>query len=693
MWWDAPFVHERSGAAAPQLVGLSPAAIPTKVESNNPRPPLSIELLKARQGAIIWQFEQMGKPAPFLWDGAGGTVLQICAKLGLNPNGSARQSVINVLERHLAGLPLTAHGGGKKPKLTRGESLVAADCLRRGIGRDQAAFVVSDWRESKGLASADAKVSGKSVRTGFKSLGGVTQRRGTVGTGNRDPDSKWATSRLAQMHQIKEQLIIPASTEQAASIRKTFRVEGSSTSITSQLDDPLHIIDKGCKVQVSGSWWPDQPDDIKKKKFGCEICGYTQSFTFEYGKVAPAYIILHEEGYYGMPATDMLKLLPAKLRRSVQVNASNFPRIPLESILWTDEKHKPVQLSSHASKYEHRVPRAPNSDLYLPIEKGGQLPPRNPGLKAKYTGDGGRFCFGVMMKRGATGRFEGVKMRPFNYSQTWLVGVKAYQERERAEIARVADFQKAGWGKAGLGIAAATPKRPGGRYQVRYPTTWREELTRACARSVSYPNLRAVTCVTALIDHLLAEGKRLFQDTLFANSFVLFHDALKEFWEKGAQEYLREKHKFGLDRLICIQGDTNDKVAAHYKGRLVGDTPELCPLDTNLFSDFETAMSQNLGHTDTLPHSDPEKFLVGTPAEVQKTMLRSWEQAPTSERIVQDIMRVPRAIDDIIAHHGAKVPHLDNRKGRRRTVKRHIPPPCPTADEINRLKFRRMDPV
>ena len=104
-------------------------------------------------------------------------------------------------------------------------------------------------------------------------------------------------------------------------------------------------------------------------------------------------------------------------------------------------------------------------------------------------------------------------------------------------------------------------------------------------------------------------------------------------------------------------------------------------------------MSQNLGHTDTLPHSDPEKFLVGTPAEVQKTMLRSWEQAPTSERIVQDIMRVPRAIDDIIAHHGAKVPHLDNRKGHRRTVKRHIPPPCPTADEINRLKFRRMDPV
>ena len=57
-------------------------------------------------------------------------------------------------------------------------------------------------------------------------------------------------------------------------------------------------------------------------------------------------------------------------------------------------------------------------------------------------------------------------------------------------------------------------------------------------------------------------------------------------------------------------------------------------------------MLQNIAHTDILPHNHPEKFLVGTAADVQKTMLRTWEMSPSSEEIVRDIERFPGAALD-----------------------------------------------
>jgi len=58
---------------------------------------------------------------------------------------------------------------------------------------------------------------------------------------------------------------------------------------------------------------------------------------------------------------------------------------------------------------------------------------------------------------------------------------------------------------------------------------------------------------------------------------------------------------------------------------------------------------------------------LSTPAEVSATLRRCWEVAVTSERIVCDIRRWTAAIDAIIKAEGAKVPELDNRRGRRAT--------------------------
>ena len=76
-------------------------------------------------------------------------------------------------------------------------------------------------------------------------------------------------------------------------------------------------------------------------------------------------------------------------------------------------------------------------------------------------------------------------------------------------------------------------------------------------------------------------------------------------------------------------------------------------------------------------------------------MLRTWETCrPTSEEIVRDICRFPAAVDAVIEAKGAKVPRLDNRKGRRQTTKRlYVPPSCPEAEELQAAKFQRLDPM
>ena len=164
--------------------------------------------------------------------------------------------------------------------------------------------------------------------------------------------------------------------------------------------------------------------------------------------------------------------------------------------------------------------------------------------------------------------------------------------------------------------------------------------------------------------------------------------------ESEAQEYLLNEHGIGPERQLCIQGDTNEAVAAHYRNKLVGDTPEFCPLDSNLFADFEFAMRQNLAYSHWLPHDHPDKWLAGTPKDVQRLMEEAWahDGAVKDERIVEDICRFPAALEAIIKAKGAKVEHLDNRRGRRQS-KPYQPARIEAVEEIRQARFERFDPT
>ena len=69
--------------------------------------------------------------------------------------------------------------------------------------------------------------------------------------------------------------------------------------------------------------------------------------------------------------------------------------------------------------------------------------------------------------------------------------------------------------------------------------------------------------------------------------------------------------------------------------------------------------------TSDLDDDDERKASLATPAAAARTMHRAWEMAPTGPRIVEDILRYPPALQDVIDVGGAEVPDKERGKGRR----------------------------
>ena len=144
----------------------------------------------------------------------------------------------------------------------------------------------------------------------------------------------------------------------------------------------------------------------------------------------------------------------------------------------------------------------------------------------------------------------------------------------------------------------------GGAYEARYGRRWKEKVRDRLGKGSN-----ALCNVCELMAHAIKEGKRLFRDTPYARTFFIYHDALSSWWSEGAQQFMTSK---GFrDRQIRGLGFTNE--GTRYEGKLPGDTPEYMPLDSNLFSDLETAIRWNVAATRMLDNNDPRKFCLGTP--------------------------------------------------------------------------------
>ena len=176
-----------------------------------------------------------------------------------------------------------------------------------------------------------------------------------------------------------------------------------------------------------------------------------------------------------------------------------------------------------------------------------------------------------------------------------------------------------------------------------------------------------MTSIKVLIDHVIDEGNRLFADTRYAKSWMIYHDALPQWWEKCAQDYIASR---GFkDRQWRARGETNTLIAASYKNKLMGDSPELMPLDSSLFSDLIEKVAWLVVSTSKL--SGAARYRMGTPDEAWRTMVAAWELIP-EDRIGRDIAKFESALDAIIAAKGAYVADFDLRSGHREIMQRLV---------------------
>ena len=76
-------------------------------------------------------------------------------------------------------------------------------------------------------------------------------------------------------------------------------------------------------------------------------------------------------------------------------------------------------------------------------------------------------------------------------------------------------------------------------------------------------------------------------------------------------------------------------------------------------------MRWNVAATYEFARGDPDKFDLTTPTSAWSAVARTWQYAPTSARIVEDIGRVFLAIEEVVAHEGEAVDFNALRHGRR----------------------------
>eukprot|EP00966_Prymnesium_polylepis_P036038 835963-Prymnesium_polylepis.1 len=327
-----------------------------------------------RRESIVYHFVLRGEPPEHLWRYGMLAEIADLIELPKDKNGKRDYRVITtVLKHYLNKEPLAWHGGGSFE--------LAKTAAHGGARRGR-------LRHLHGEVGAGVELCGAHCAQG-PGGGAVTQKRGTTSTGNRDVDSPWAVSGLAQCEQFTEQIVVPPREQPPPDPALRFKVQGvhRAVTITSNSTDPLGLLSKDVLIHPFGSWWPGQPPALRKQQWPCLMVGFTELYEYPGREVAAAYIIreLSQNVCYPMRFEDVRKLVPKKLLPKEV--GTTLGRIPLESVWWTDEKHCKQELGSYATKWETRIPRRngdPNGE-YLPLADGGMLPPRCPRPKAKRT--------------------------------------------------------------------------------------------------------------------------------------------------------------------------------------------------------------------------------------------------------------------------------------------------------------------
>jgi hypothetical protein len=138
----------------------------------------------------------------------------------------------------------------------------------------------------------------------------------------------------------------------------------------------------------------------------------------------------------------------------------------------------------------------------------------------------------------------------------------------------------------------------------------------------------------------VAEGNRLYKDTPWEKTWVIYHDALSQWWDPASQGLLG---KLGMaKRQIRAWGPTSaaeltvtefneagevkkvHTIVNKYRFKLMGDSPEFMPLDRHLFNDLKLATKRNVSLTRGLPDNDKRKMWFNTPKRSFQSLAKTW---------------------------------------------------------------------
>ena len=209
-------------------------------------------------------------------------------------------------------------------------------------------------------------------------------------------------------------------------------------------------------------------------------------------------------------------------------------------------------------------------------------------------------------------------------------------------------------------------------YKARYGDRWKEVIK-------NVTSMRKYVCVTDMVQFMHDETAKIFKGTPYEDTYLFYHGVLSTMTDKDCIKWMEEKGilkrwirpVYGLNNVIVIIDDEGkEKRSEHYGGRPVGNCPEIMPQDNSLFCDFRCSFDTHVTLTCLLPKYDIRRFSKAAPRLIQSAVKRLWDPddgvAPSSKRIVQDILRLAENLQIIVENYGAVVPGVADRNGHRK---------------------------
>lgn len=205
---------------------------------------------------------------------------------------------------------------------------------------------------------------------------------------------------------------------------------------------------------------------------------------------------------------------------------------------------------------------------------------------------------------------------------------------------------------------------PHAQYEV-LQHEWYQQLR----KSIKY------VCVRDFVLHLIVHSQQVYNGTARQDTFMIWHDRLLILWDEVSQAWLSSlkcaipawPERTWADRFVRIRGKFNEQVCKYYQNALPGDSPELMPLDCNLFNDIKEGVSRNVAFSFFLNDEDPDKYSLRTPKlafqAIQKTIKSG---CPSSARVREDIEKIVGTLDRIIESNGG---YIEDKSIRRHGVR------------------------